>query len=320
MNISKEKIVITGGSGFLGINLAHALLESDYEVCLISRRPPKISGDWQHVRWDAHSLGEWMRQLDGTTAIINLAGRSVDCIKTPDNCDVILRSRVETTRLIGRALRQIDIPPSVWIQMSTAHIYGDPPETICTEDSAFGYGLAPVVGRAWEDAYQEAVLPTMRQVIFRTSFVLGRMGGALPRLALMARIGLGGKVGHGKQGISWLHEADMNRLFIRAIKDENMTGVYIATAPNPVSNAEFMRQLRKALGVPVGLPALAWMVKIGAPLLLNTDPELALYGRYCIPKRLTEEVFEFNYPTIDAALQDLYSSKERKSTHEPIPK
>jgi uncharacterized protein (TIGR01777 family) len=305
MNNSKGKIVITGGSGFLGVNLAQALLESDYEVCIISRKPPKIKGAWKHVSWDAHSLGEWVSELDGAGAIINLAGRSVDCIKTPDNCDVILRSRVETTQIIGQAIRQVKTPPLSWIQMSTAHIYGDPPEAVCTENSPFGYGLAPFVGQAWENAYQEAILPTMRQVIFRTSFVLGCTGGALPRLAFIARLGLGGKVGHGKQGISWLHETDMNRLFIRAITDEKMTGVYIATAPNPVSNAEFMYQLRKAIGVPIGLPAMAWMVKIGAPLILNTDSELALYGRYCISKRLAEEDFEFKFPTIEAALQDI---------------
>lgn len=313
MNNSKVKIVITGGSGFLGVNLAQALLASDYEVCIISRKPPKIKGDWKYASWDAHSLGEWVTELDGAGAIINLAGRSVDCIKTPDNCDVILRSRVETTQIIGQALRQIKAPPPTWIQMSTAHIYGDPPETLCTENSPFGYGLAPFVGQAWENAYKEAVHPNIRQVVFRTSFVLGRMGGALPRLAFIARIGLGGKVGHGNQGISWLHEEDMNRLFIRAITTETMEGVYLATAPNPVSNAEFMRQLRKVIGVPIGLPAMAWMVKIGAPLILKTDPELALYGRYCISKRLTEEGFEFKYPTIEAALQDIYSNKNKKS-------
>ncbi|MCL4262569.1 MAG: TIGR01777 family oxidoreductase [Anaerolineae bacterium] len=306
MNDAKAKIVITGGSGFLGTNLAQALSEANDDVCLIARHPPEIKGAWRFVRWDARSPGEWVNELDGAAAIVNLAGRSVDCIKTPDNCDVILRSRVETTRLIGQAIRQVQTPPPVWVQMSTAHIYGDPPEAICTEDSPFGYGLAPFVGQAWEQAYQEAVLPPMRQVILRTSFVLGRSGGALPRLASLVKMGLGGKAGHGRQGISWLHEEDMNRLFIRAITDENMQGVYVATAPNPVSNAEFMRQLRKAIGVPIGLPALTWMVNIGAPLFLKTDPELALYGRYCLSHRLEAEGFAFNYPHIDAALRAIF--------------
>lgn len=306
MNSAKAKIVITGGSGFLGVNLAHALLASGFEVCIISRTPPKTDGAWKHVSWDGESLGSWAGELDGAEAIVNLAGRSVDCRKTPDNCDVILRSRVVTTQLVGQALRQVKTPPRTWIQMSTAHIYGDPPEVVCSEDSPPGYGLAPFVGQAWEKAFQEAVLPNMRQVIFRTSFVLGRRGGAFPKLALVARMGLGGKVGHGKQGISWLHEADMNRLFVRAITDESMKGVYVATAPNPVSNAEFMKRLRKETGMPIGLPAMDWMVRLGARFVLNTDPELALYGRYCVSRRLAEEGFEFMYPTIEAALHDIY--------------
>ena len=119
------------------------------------------------------------------------------------------------------------MPPPVWVQMSTAHLYGDSIEIVCDEDAAFGYGLAPFVGCAWEEAYAEAVLPQMRQVILRTSFVLGRNGGALTRLARLVRWGLGGKVSHGRQGVSWIHEQDMNRLFVRAISDGDMQGAYI---------------------------------------------------------------------------------------------
>lgn len=307
MHGSRRKVVIVGGSGFLGLNLARALSESaEFEACIISRHPPPDQGDWRHVRWDAQTLGAWADELDGAAAVVNLAGRSVDCIKTPDHCDEILRSRVEATRLIGRALRKIKQPPPVWVQMSTAHIYGDPPEIVCTEDSSFGYGLAPFVGKAWEDAYHSAVLPEMRQVILRTSFVLGRNGGALRRMELAVRLGLGGKIGSGKQGISWLHEEDMNRLFLRAIRDETMEGAYIATAPNPVSNAEFMKALRKALGAPIGLPSPAWMIKLAAPLILKTDPELALYGRYCVSARLEAEGFQFKHPTLESALAAIY--------------
>lgn len=306
MNSAGEKIVIAGGSGFLGLNLAEALLKAGYDVCIVSRNPPRAKGNWKYVSWDARSVGDWAQELDGAAALVNLAGRSVDCIKTPDNCDVILRSRVEATLVIGQALRGIATPPRVWVQMSTAHIYGDPPSARCTEDSPPGYGLAPFVGRAWEGAYREAILPGMRDVILRTSFVLGRRGGALPRLASVARMGLGGTVGRGSQGMSWLHEEDMNRLFVRAITDERMKGTYIATAPNPVSNREFMRQLRTALKMPIGLPAMSWMVRLGAPLFLRTDPELALYGRYCVSRRLEEEAFAFKYPTIGAALAAIY--------------
>lgn len=302
------RIVIAGGTGFLGLGLARCLSQWDCDVVLLSRNAPAGEGPWRHVTWDARGVDTWQRELDGASALVNLTGRTVDCVKTPDHCDEILRSRVEATRVLGEALRTVPSPPQVWVQMSTAHIYGDPPEVVCDEHSATGFGLAPFVAREWERAYAEAVLPEMRQVILRTSFVIGRDGGALRRLALLARLGLGGKVGSGRQGISWIHQHDMNRLFVRALTNQDMHGVYLATAPNPISNGEFMKTLRKAMGVPIGLPAAKWMVRIGAPLLMRTDSELALYGRYCMSRRLREEGFAFEFDDVKAALIDLYQS------------
>lgn len=302
-------IVIAGGTGFLGLNLARCLAESGHEVILLSRHQPKTAGPWTHAVWDGRTVGEWVYSLDNARALVNLAGRSVDCVKTPDHCDEILRSRVEATRVLGKALQEVEAPPPVWVQMSTAHRYGDSLEVVCDEDAAFGYGLAPFVGQAWEEAYADAVLPHMRQVILRTSFVLGRNGGALPRLAKLARWGLGGKVGHGRQGISWIHQEDMNALFVRAITDHQMSGAYLATAPSPVSNAEFMRELRHVLRRPIGIPSPGWLVRLGAPVVMRTDPELAIYGRYCVSRRLREEGFEFAFFDLTAALQDLYGPR-----------
>ncbi|MDX1682891.1 MAG: NAD-dependent epimerase/dehydratase family protein, partial [Phycisphaeraceae bacterium] len=284
------RIVIAGGTGFLGGGLAAHLAAGDREVEVVAlgRHEPAEEGPFRFTQWDGRSTGDWVAQLNGATAVVNLAGRSVDCIKTPDHCDEILRSRVEATDVLGEAVRAVNNPPTVWVQMSTAHIYGDPPERVCNEDSAPGYGLAPFVGAAWEEAFERAVLDSMRSVVLRTSFVLGRTGGALPRLASLTRWRLGGKSGHGRQGMSWIHEQDMVRLFERALTDESMEGIYVATAPNPVSNATFMQELRRAMGVPIGLPAAEWMVRIGAPLVMRTDPALALYGRYCVSRRLTE--------------------------------
>jgi uncharacterized protein (TIGR01777 family) len=305
--ISPRKVVIAGGSGFLGQSLARHLAVGGCSVVTISRGPAPEGENRQHLTWDARTVGDWARHLDGAHAIVNLAGRTVDCIKTPDHCDEILRSRVESTEVLGRALRQAKNQPAVWVQMATAHRYGDPPQGIVIdENSAFGYGLAPTVGQAWEDAFARSVPAGVRQVVLRTSFVLGRHGGALTKLAGLARIGLGGRVGSGTQGISWIHELDMNRLFERAIENDSMAGAYIATAPHPVSNAEFMRELRRAVGMPIGLPASEWMVRIAAPLLMRTDPDLAIYGRYCVPARLGREGFEFRFPDLRPALQDLF--------------
>jgi uncharacterized protein (TIGR01777 family) len=312
------RVVIAGGSGFLGISLATYLEQAGYSVVLLSRRPPKVTGKWLHVPWDARSVGDWRRELEGACGIVNLVGRSVDCIKTPGHKDEVLRSRVEATRAIGAALAKVEQPPPVWVQMSTAHIYGDPPSLVCTEDSPFGYGFAPFVGQAWEEAYRNSVLPSQRQVILRTSFVIGRErgagGGALARLVSLARLGLGGTVGSGTQGMSWFHETDVNRLFERALSDPEMYGAYIATSPNPVSQRNFMRELRRALRVPIGLPAPAWIVRLGAPLLMRTDPELALYGRYVLPKRLQEHGFEFQFPQLRDALVNLLTDSARHAT------
>jgi uncharacterized protein (TIGR01777 family) len=302
-------IVIAGGSGFLGISLANHLANSTSSIVLLSRTAPKVAGPWRHVSWDARTLGGWKRELDGAAALVNLVGRTVDCIKTPDHQDEILRSRIEATRVLGEAMRSVDSPPPVWVQMSTAHIYGDPPTVTCSEDSPFGCGFAPMVGRAWEEAFHTAAPANQRKVILRTSFVIGRDrgagGGALARLKVLVRLGLGGTVGSGNQGMSWIHEVDMNRLFARAISDPNMQDAYIATAPNPVSQRAFMRELRKAMGMPIGLPAFEWMVRLGAPLLMRTDPELALYGRYLVSQRLCGQRFEFRFPELPAALADL---------------
>lgn len=306
----QNSIVIAGGSGFLGQNLAQFLSSSGHLVTILSRRP-RASKPWNYVEWDGRSVGQWCSALEGATAIINLAGRTVDCIKTPEHCDEILRSRVESTLALGRAMREVNNPPTVWVQMSTAHIYGDPPDAMCDEDSAFGYGLAPIVGAAWEKAFSESVLPGIRQVILRTSFVLGRHGGAFPKLKMLARLFLGGKAGHGRQGISWIHETDMNRLFAEAIFNKSMNGTYVSTAPNPVSNAEFMRLLRRAIGRSFGLPATKWMIRFGARFVARTDPELILLGRYCRSNRLEAEGFGFAFPTINAAFQDLCRSSDR---------
>ena len=304
-----KKIIIFGGSGFLGVNLAKALLAKDYEVVIVSRNEPKEQGAWQFVPWDAQRLGDWVKELDNAEAFVNLVGRTVDCIKTAENCDAILRSRVDATKLIGKALKQLEVLPKTWVQMSTAHLYGDSVEAICDENSTFGYGLAPYVGKKWEEAYGQSVSPSIRQVIVRTSFVLGKSGGALKTMALITKLGLGGKAGHGQQGISWIHEEDMNKIFIDAIENEKRNGAYLATAPNPVSNEVYMKALRKALNIKIGLPNFTWMIKLGAAVIMRTDPDLVLAGRYCVPKRLLDEGFKFLYPSIDEAFENLFTKK-----------
>lgn len=302
---NKGQIVITGGTGFLGQALAAKLLQLGWPATVVSRHRPSGTMHGRWVQWDGHSAGPWAAELEGAAAVVNLAGRTVDCRKTPDRCDEILRSRVESVRAVGQAVARCDRPPGVWVQAATAHIYGDPPDRVCDESAPTGMGLAPFVGKRWEAELEAACPAEMRRIVLRTSFVLGKDGGALPVLRRLARLGLGGKIGSGRQWISWLHIDDMVGIMLRAIDDPAMSGVYNVTAPQAATNADFMRALRKACHMPIGLPSPGWLVRLGAATLIDTDPELPLYGRNVVPARLLAEGYVFKYPQLDQALQAL---------------
>jgi len=300
------RVIVAGGTGFLGRALLVALQRDGFTPVVLTRGPDRIEKAVEYVSWDARSAGAWVKHLDGATAIVNYVGRSVDCRKTAANRKEILESRINSVNAIGQAMRSVANPPRVWVQQSTAHIYGDTGDEILDEASPFGTGLAPEVGQAWERAVMSFDLPYTRRILLRTSFVLGRGGGAMSKLGALARWGLGGTVGSGRQYISWIHVEDVNAIVLRAINDEFMTGVYVVTAPNPVTNKKFMEELRRAVRRPWSPPAPAMFVRIGSRIL-NTDPELALLGRRCIPKRLLREGFRFRYPELPLALSELYS-------------
>lgn len=303
--IKDKSVIVAGGTGFLGQALARHLESIGQPVVVLGRNRPKGRYAGQFAQWDGQTLGDWADALADSLAVVNLTGRTVDCRKTPDRCDEILRSRVDSVNVLGEALRTCDSRPPVWVQAATAHIYGDPPDAVCDESAETGYGLAPFVAHRWETALQSACPFDMRSVVLRTSFVLGATGGAFPVLHRLAKLGLGGKIGSGRQWISWLHIDDMVGIIMRAIEDSSMAGAYNVTAPNAVTNADFMRSLRRAIGMPIGLPSPGWMVRLGAATLLDTDPELPLYGRHVVPRRLLDEGYEFKYAELDSALHDL---------------
>jgi len=308
MDRTLERVVIAGGSGFLGQSLIDELSPRCRQIVVLTRGDERTAGNVRYVQWDPRTAGAWAMHLDGADAIVNLVGRSVDCRKTAANKKEILESRVDSVSALAAACGQCAAPPRVWVQSATAHIYGDTGDEILDDNSPIGTGFAPMVGKAWESALADADLPGLRKVILRISFVLGSKGGALQTLARLARLMLGGRAGSGRQYISWIHVTDLNAVVSRAIDDEKMSGTYLVTAPNPVTNAAFMRELRKAVGRPWSPPVPAPMVRIGA-WLMRTDPELALLGRRLVPTRLKREGFRFHFPDLGGALAELLGNR-----------
>jgi uncharacterized protein (TIGR01777 family) len=298
-------IILAGGSGFLGQSLAKELHQKGYEVIVLGRAAPHRSATARQVQWDARTIGDWAILLDGAQAVVNLTGRSVNCRHTLENRREILDSRVDSVRVLGEAIAQCSDPPDVFIQASSLAIYGDPGDRWCDEDAPHAKGFSETVCERWEGAFDSISNPGMRKLVFRIGIVLGSDGGALPVLARLTHWFLGGAVGNGRQYISWIHIADFNRMIAEAIERNDLTGVFNATGPNPATNAEFMRELRRALHRPWSPPVPAWATRIGAHLM-GTEASLALTGRRCRPKRFLENGFRFEFPELRRALANLF--------------
>jgi uncharacterized protein (TIGR01777 family) len=302
----KPRVILAGGSGFLGQSLARALLAKDYEVIVLGRGGSTGSSDVQHAHWDGRTLGGWAKLLDGAKAVVNLTGRSVNCRHTPENRREIMDSRVNSVRVIGDAISGCNQPPEVFVQSSSLAIYGDPGDRWCDEEAPQAEGFSEEVCKRWEDAFAKIRVPGMRKVVLRIGIALDADQGGLPVLARLTRLFLGGRVSHGRQYVSWIHIADLTRMFVEAIERPELAGVFDATGPNPVTNAEFMRELRRALHRPWSPPVPALAARIGA-FFIRTEPGLALTGRRCRPKRFLERGFRFEFPELRGALTDLYS-------------
>jgi len=195
----------------------------------------------------------------------------------------------------------------VWIQCSASGIYGNAGDRLCDESLPPGPGFLAEVCRHWEGAFAALELPGVRRVVLRIGVVLGRSGGAFPPLARLARRFLGGAAGSGRQYLSWIHRDDLIRIFVTALNSPEISGTYNAWAPVAVSNAEFMRTLRTAVGRPWSPPAPEFAVRLAARYLLHTEATLILHGQRCVPARLQAAGFAFKYGQLTPALADLVS-------------
>ncbi|TYS70848.1 TIGR01777 family protein [Sutcliffiella horikoshii] len=294
----KKKVVLAGGTGFIGKYLEKQFIQQNYEVIIISRQP-------QHVAWtDTKGIAT---AVDNAELVINLAGKSVDCRYNEKNKQQIFDSRTETTRILGEAIESVSNPPELWINSSTATIYRHAEDRPMTEATGeIGEGFSVEVAKAWEKSFFDFNLLHTRQVALRIAIVLGKDGGVMNPFKNLVTFGLGGVQGPGTQMFSWVHIEDVYRimLFIRERKD--LQGVFNCSAPNPISNKHFMAEMREKMNRNMGLSSPRWMLEIGA-VVIRTETELILKSRWVIPERLEKEDYQFKYPKIDEALAEILS-------------
>jgi uncharacterized protein (TIGR01777 family) len=307
----KSKVILAGGSGFLGQTLSKYLEARGFETVILTRFPDSGRPPGRLIRWDACTAGCWKEELEGATTVINLTGKSVNCRYNERNKKEILDSRLNSTRVLGEAIARCIHPPLVWLNASTATIYKHSLGDAWDEKGEIGAtveandAFSIEVAKAWEAAFEGARTPSTRKVAMRMAMVLGRgKNSVFPMLRRLTRLGLGGRMGSGQQFVSWIHEEDYCRAVEWLIGHDEIYGRVNVAAPNPVSNAEMMKSLREACEVPLGLPASNWMLELGA-FFLRTETELIIKSRKVIPGRLLESGFRFQFPIMKAAFEAL---------------
>lgn len=305
------KVVLPGGTGQVGMILDRALTAAGHEVTVLTRRPTRA----HDIGWDGTTLGRWASAIDGCDAVINLAGRSVSCRYTPENMRAMMDSRVDSARVVGEAIAAAARPPRVWLQMSTATIYAHGFETAHDEETGVIGGsevgvpdywaYSVEIAKNWERAQAEAPTPATRKVALRTAMVMSPdRGGVFDILSRLTRLGLGGPVAGGAQYLSWIGDEDFVRAVDFLIARDDIEGPVNLASPGPLPHRDFMRALRTAWGVPVGLPATRWMAELGA-FALRSDTELLFKSRRVIPGGLRAAGFDFAHPDWERAAASL---------------
>ncbi len=296
-----KKIVIAGGTGFVGKHLTKQFGNLGYQVIIISRQK-------ENIQWnDTTGI---LNALENSEMLINLAGKSVDCRYNEKNKTEILKSRTETTEALGEAILKCNKPPELWINSSTATIYRHAEDRPMTESKGeIGKGFSVDVATNWEKSFFSFQLPQTRQVALRMAIVLGKDGGVIKPFINLVRFGLGGKQGNGKQMFSWVHIEDLFNIILFFQSHKELKGVFNCSAPNPIDNKTLMKTFRKTMKTKIGLPSPAWLLKIGA-VIIKTEPELILKSRWVIPEKLLESGYTFKYPTLDIALKNILNSEQ----------
>jgi len=295
------KILITGGTGFIGKKLCHFLLDKGHQLTVLSRTPEKIPSLCGESVQAIGSIDQ-LTASDAFEAIINLAGEGIaDSRWSKARKRVLLDSRINTTKQLIRYIERAETKPEVLISSSAIGYYGNRGAIKVNEESAGHEEFSHYLCAKWEATALEAKKSNVRVCIIRTGLVIGDKGGFLKRMLMPFKLGLGGAMGDGKQWMSWIHCTDLIAIIDKLLELKVLHGVFNATAPEPVTNLEFSQTLGKILNRPTFLPVPAIVLKI----LLGEMSDLLLGGQRVMPERLEKAGFEFKFKSLELALKDV---------------
>ncbi len=304
------KIVVAGGTGFLGTALADALVEDRHDVVVLTRRPAADAVDPRRrfVPWTPNGeSGEWAREIDGAGVVVNLAGESIAGRRwTPAHKAQILDSRVKATSSLATAIRSAGSPPVLFVSGSAVGYYGPLGDEVATEETPPGVDFLASACVQWEAEAAKAASPRTRLAVIRTGLVLERNGGALRQMLPPFWFGAGGPVGTGRQYWPWIHRRDWVDLVRWTIRTAEVSGPINATAPTPVTNSEFARTLGRVLRRPAFMPAPVFALRL---VLGEMADALLLSGQRAVPRKAEALGFVFQYPTLDRALRAIFGRK-----------
>ncbi len=306
-----SKIVLAGGSGQIGTALVEYYKDIAQSIVILSRAPEKHEGNIHTLTWDGKTLGSWAKELDGADMLINLAGKNVNCRYNKKNCEEIINSRVNSINVLTDAIKLCKTQPKLYIQSASATIYRHAEDRPMTEENGeIGEGFSVGVCKIWESTFWEQTkqFTQMRKAVLRISLVFGPKEGVFPRLKNLVKFGLGGKQGNGKQMVSWIHEKDVAGIVDWIATHPEIEGTFNCTSPTPVNNKAMMQIIRKACGMPIGLPAPTLLLEAGA-ILIGTETELILKSRWVLPDKILKTGYQFLFPEMKTAVAEIISGK-----------
>ena len=305
------KIILAGGTGYLGNLLVSHYLNTEHEIVIFSRSKRRSFDNIRFIRWDAQTFkGEWKQELVNADVLINLCGRTVNCKYNEENKREILNSRVLSTRILGKAIKEVEVNDEfnlhLWINFSSATIYKHSLDKDMTEEGGeIGEGFSVGICNSWEhEFYTSLYSEKIRKVALRLAMVMGKDDGPLVPLLGLSKLGLGGKQGNGSQYVSWLSEDDFTGIIDFIVSNEEILGSVNACSPNPEPNYLFMTHVRKAVNRKWGMNLSNWMLEVGA-FFMQTETELVKKSRRVVPQLLIQKGYRFKYPRFENYVSQL---------------